>query len=101
MCAETDYMYIFIRGDLSSQQQIIQAAHSSTYIGSKYGGDSHIVLCGVKCENGLYDISEYLEGNSIDFHMFYEPDVKSYTSLTTEPLKGDKRKLMKKFKLLR
>ena len=97
---ENQYMYVFVSQQLSHPQQIVQASHASACIGAKYGGDTYIVLCGAESEVGLIAIAEYLDGKKIDYHMYYEPDISSYTALATLPLAGADRRHLKKFKLL-
>jgi hypothetical protein len=100
MAADTDYMYIFIREDISPPQQIVQASHASAIIGEKYHGDTSIVLCGAKNEEHLDVIASYLEQKGIDHAMFYEPDISACTAIATQPLSGKARSPLKKFELL-
>lgn len=99
----TPYMYLFIREDLSHAQQIIQTSHAVDEIGKRYKSDdiNHMVLCSATDEDHLHDIVEWLELQSIDHHMFYEPDIESFTAIATKPLRGQERFPMKKFKLKR
>jgi len=50
----------------------------------------------------MLEAAEHLKQHGIQFRMFYEPDNDAgYTAIATEPLRGDQRRPMKKFKLLR
>ena len=93
------YMYVFVRRDLSLPQQIVQASHASAKIGEDYHSDTNIVLFDSTNELSLKETADYLKHNEIKFNMFYEPDVDEFTSIATEPLLGDKRKLLNKFRL--
>ena len=100
--AETirQYMYMFVREDLSPSQQIVQAAHASALIGETYHADTNIVLFGSKSEADLKSHADHLSRHGIEFEMFFEPDINQYTAIATQPLVGDSRKPMRKFKLL-
>lgn len=97
------YIYMFVRGDLSHPQQIVQTAHAVDEIGKRHKTDktSYMVLCDAKNEESLYDISYHLKKHGIDHEMFYEPDISSCTAIATRPLVGDERKPLANFKLKR
>lgn len=96
---ERQYMYLFVRRDLSMPQQIVQASHASACIGQEFHADTNIVLLDCEHEIHLKDIAEHLESHKVSFTIFYEPDVDQYTSIATEPLCGAKRNCMKKYQL--
>lgn len=100
MCADTDYMYLFIRKDLSPPQMIVQASHAAAKIGEQYHGGTSIVLCGAENEDHLRVIADYLDQHDIAHHAFYEPDIDGHTAIATQPLTGKLRNPMKKFQLL-
>lgn len=95
------YMYLFVRDDLTAAQQIVQTAHAVDELNKKYphGPGNYMVLCSAKSESELFNISRYLEQDNIVHEMFFEPDVNSYTAIATQPLIGDLRKPMKRFRL--
>lgn len=98
------YMYLFIREDLSIPQQIIQTAHATDELSKRIEpteSTNFMVLFAAKCEEELIKIAEWLKSHSIDFELFFEPDIQAYTSIATEPLVGSKRELFKGFKLKR
>jgi hypothetical protein len=97
---ERQYMYVFVREDLSPPQQIVQAAHASALIGEQYHANTNIVLFGSSSEDELKHHAQYLESHDIEFEMFYEPDISQYTAIATQPLVGVSRKPLRKFKLL-
>ena len=96
------WMYLFIRRDLSQQQQIIQTAHAAHLIGSKSPVSDDVpnaVLISTHSENDLLDIKEYLDTNKIAAEMFYEPDISQHTAIATYPIRGEERKPLRKFGL--
>ena len=97
---ERQYMYLFTRQDLPLPQQIVQTAHAAAYIGERYHADTNIVLCGCPDEVKLKDIADYLASKNIEHECFYEPDIDAYTAIATQPLVGDLRKPMRKFRLM-
>ena len=98
---ETPYTYLIVRKDITVPQQIVQSAHASLDAGYAFGKHSHLVCCGVESENSLTSVAQYLDTNNILYKMFYEPDNKlGYTAICTEPLRGDNRNPMRKFRLL-
>ena len=101
MTEERQYMYLFTRQDLPFPQQIVQTAHAAAYIGERYHADTNIVLCGCSDEIKLKDIASYLDQNGIQHECFYEPDIDAYTAIATQPLIGESRKPMRKFRLMR
>ena len=97
------YMYLFIREDLSTPQQIIQTSHAAHVIGKNQECDSvpNAVLIGAKTEYDLLGIKEYLDYFEIAHEMFYEPDISQHTAIATYPLVGDQRLPLRKFDLMR
>jgi hypothetical protein len=97
------YIYMFVRGDLSHPQQIVQTAHAVDEIGKRHKTEetSFMVLCDAKNEESLYNIAGYLKEKNIDHEMFYEPDIGECTAIATQPLRGEARSSMKRFQLKR
>jgi|JI102314A2RNA_FD_contig_31_5877840_length_987_multi_2_in_0_out_0_1 hypothetical protein len=98
----TPYIYLFIREDLGPAQQIIQTAHAvdDLYRTIKPGDrTNHMVLFSIRSEQDLEETSMYLKDNDIHHEMFYEPDVLAHTAIATEPIRGEKRNLFRKFKM--
>lgn len=96
-------MYIFIREDLTHEQQIVQASHAALEAGFRFDAPTettHIVLIGAKDEMKLREIQLHLEDTRIEHEIFYEPDYDTgFTAIATRPLFGDERKHLRKFKL--
>lgn len=98
----SEYIYLFVRKDLSAQQQIIQTAHAIHQVGQnvKSSDVPNAVLFGASDEDELMRIQSHLASNDVAFEMFFEPDVQAYTAIATHPIEGEKRKLMRKFKMM-
>ncbi len=102
--SQINYIYSFIRTDLPFHQQLIQTAHSALEAGREHpdqNGTSHLILFEADSEQDLLNIALYLTNRGIQFHLFYEPDHNyGHTSLTTEPIYGNKqRSIFKNFTL--
>lgn len=91
------YLYLFIRTDLSPEVQAVQAAHATFELGldlarADYPEPVNFVLIGINSERELMQIKQELDRDGLKAHMFYEPDYDTgYTALATEPLRGDDR----------
>lgn len=83
-------------------QQIIQTAHATQEITKTSVNPErtcHFILFGIKDEDELIKTQMMLDMKGINTHLFYEPDISSHTSLCTEPIYGEQRKIFKKFKM--
>lgn len=99
--SDTAYTYLFIRKDLAPSQRIVQASHAAHNAGERFGAHSHMILFGISSEAEMLKTAAYLENKGIDFEMFFEPDFDTgYTAICTRPLRGDERKIMRRFTLL-
>jgi transcriptional regulatory protein LevR len=97
------YIYLFIRKDLSPQQQIIQASHVTHLIGTKQPEITetpNTVLIGLHSKDGLSEMVQYLDSNEIPYELFYEPDIEEYTAIATYPLRGKDRTPLRRFSLM-
>jgi hypothetical protein len=62
----------------------------------------HLVLCGVASEQRLLRAADHLFRWNIRYALFREPDrAGEATALATEPLGGDRRQLLERFRCLR
>lgn len=93
--------YTFVRTDIPLQAQLVQACHSAMQAGALWKGEKlNLVLLQTDSEQSLLDISKFLLENGINHVTFFEPDDDmGHTSITTEPLCSEKRKLLNNFKL--
>ena len=95
------FIYMFIRKDLSSTQQIIQAAHAVDSLKREGTDTNYMCLFGVDSESELIDVAKYLFDCGIQHEMFFEPDIQSHTAIATMPLRGKVREKLKHFNLLK
>jgi hypothetical protein len=99
----TPYTYCFIRKDMPTHYQIIQAAHATQEITKEIDhpeNTCHFILFEAKDEQDLIDIKMRLEDKGIKSHMFHEPDYDTgHTAIATEPIYGNDRRFFKKFKM--
>lgn len=99
------YAYTFIRKDLPIQHQLVQACHSALEAGSEFKEPHKIpnlILCQALDERHLNNIGNFLDSHNIRYHKFFEPDNNmGYSSITTEPLSIEKKKVLSNFKLWR
>lgn len=98
------HCYTFLRTDIPLADQIVQASHSAIEAGRELQIPSHcnLVLLQIENEKDLLDTACFLLQNGIRYEMFFEPDDNmGHTSITTEALTDEKRKLLSKFKLWR
>lgn len=99
------HAYTFIRKDLQIQHQLVQACHSALEAGSRFHSSNLIpslVLCSAENEVHLNEISLFLDKHQIKYHKFFEPDNDmGYSSITTEPLSLERKKVLSNFKLWR
>lgn len=101
------YIYLFVREDLSKCQQIIQTAHAVDELNKDLDPvdvtsvTNYMVLFPAAGEFELIEISAYLNAAGIDHHMFFEPDIDSYTAIAVKPLVGDQRIPMQIFSTMK
>ena len=99
------YVYTFIRKDLAINHQIVQACHSALEAGSEFkeaGKIPNLVLLELKDQEHLYNTEDFLKSHGIRFHNFFEPDNDiGHSSITTEPLTKEQKKVLSNFRLWR
>jgi len=99
------YTYTFIRRDLPIQHQLVQACHSALEAGAEFKIPdiiSNLILLDAEDKDHLSDIARFLDDHDIRYHMFFEPDNgMGYSSITTEPLTRNRKKLLSNFKMWR
>lgn len=100
------YIYSIIRKDIPLADQIVQTAHSAFHAGNETkdldGNVPSLILLETPDKESLLALSKKLFDAHIMYHMFYEPDDDfGYTSLTTQPLNEDQRKLFSNLRLWR
>lgn len=99
-------MYVLVRRDIPAAQQSVQACHAAIEAARKFlaPGDEHphLVLCGIADGSMLLRERERLDARGVRTACFYEPDIGGeLTAIATEPLSGDARRLMRRYKILK
>jgi len=100
-------MYIFVRTDLSASQCAVQSCHAAIEAANHFDFDSledhpYVVILSARDESRLHRVRKYLIGEGIKHVHFYESDLDDQlTALATEPIHGDRRKLFRKYQLLK
>lgn len=101
------YIYTFIRKDISPAQQIVQLGHACHEAGKLLSKDEHryvssLILLVANDEADLKSIARKIDCAGIDFHMFFEPDMNSYTAICSRPVVADReRQFFRKWDLYR
>jgi hypothetical protein len=100
------YVYFFVRQDLSKEQVVVQTAHAASVIASKIPDKDwtkiSFVVIGVASEEELADVVFAIEP-SIANIKFREPDIKNQvTAIATYPMNANNpnRKWLKRYELL-
>ena len=98
------YMYIFVRKDLSKEQQAIQSVHAAIESTKKWpylGYHPRLVLIGVKNEEKLKKILDNAREHGIIMAEFFEDDV-GMTAIASRPIISEEdRNVFKKYQLLK
>jgi hypothetical protein len=103
---EPEYLFIFVRQDISKEQQAVQAAHATFCAGREYLHHSpekvNFVLVGVPDELHLVDVGCTLNDNYVKYVTFREPDLsETQTAIATQPLKEHQKRFLKHYPLLK
>lgn len=103
--SEDLYTFVFIRQDLSKEQQVVQSAHATLVLGSKLQGYDHtklnFVVCGAKDLSELNQVKEHINGNGMETVEFTEPDLNNeVTALASFPMSVSKKRCMRRYKIL-
>lgn len=100
------YLYIFVRKDLPSKEQItVQACHAaieaSRHFLTKETFHPSLVVLQVDNEEDLEEVTLYLREHGIGCKEFYESWYNdSLTAVGTEIITGEKRRILRNYKLL-
>jgi hypothetical protein len=102
--SENDYLFIFVRQDISPEQQAVQSAHAVYKAGCEYKhkpDETYFVLIGVANEEELEEAKAKLASRSVEFVEFYEPDLgDSLTAIATRPIKEHRKRFLKHYRKL-
>jgi hypothetical protein len=102
---ERDYTFIFVRQDISPEQQAVQAAHATYVAGAKFKPENaeevHFVLIGVPNLQELTQVRFKLKKYGVEDVIFREPDLENQaTAVATQVMKETQKRFLKKYKKL-
>lgn len=99
-----NYIYIFVRLDLSISQRAVQSAHAAIEAARSIPPQAehpHLVLIGLKNEKKLKEIQIELDKQDIQTYTFNESDRNNeMTSFATELISEEKKYIFRRFMLL-
>lgn len=100
------YVYIFVRQDLSNEQQLVQAAHVALVLGNKLKKDSvaelYFAVIGIPQLSDFCKVMKDLKKHGTQYECFYEPDQgNTLTAIATHPIKKDERGILLDYQRLR
>ena len=101
-----EYIYVFVRKDLSPERRLVQACHAAVESGMLFCDRAHydslhahnLVILGVK---GVDELNEAFNNNKIEATMFYDNDLEQNTAFATRPVKDEERAAFKEYKTLK
>lgn len=107
---DTTYAYMFVKQDMSREQQMVQCGHVSMVLGQavsehKYDAKNlHFIVFGVANEAALLEKMSFLHNKNIKYVSFIEPDMNdAFTAIACLPMKKSlaiRKKLFNNDKLL-
>lgn len=94
-----NYIYVFVRNDLSIEQQTIQTAHVTfeMAIRSAFVNSPKAVLVRIENLEKLLEVGSFLREKNIKYEIFHEPDIYEHTAIITYPLKTEEITQLSKF----
>src|SRR6478736_5754001 len=98
------YVYIFLRQDMSVEQQIVQASHVPLALGQQLDDTRELYFSVIGTPNleGLDGIINHLVHEHVAYKTFFEPDMNNeYTAVATFPIKAYARGSLLKYRPLR
>jgi hypothetical protein len=101
-----EYVYIFVRQDLSPEQQLVQAAHVTLVLGNKLKrtdvSELYFSVIGIPQLSDFCQVMKDLKAHGSKYEIFYEPDQgNTMTAIATHPIRKDARGILLNYKLLR
>jgi hypothetical protein len=99
------YTYVFIRQDLSIEQQMVQIGHVCMKLGVNVpdanADTTHFVLVGVRNEEALLAVESILDSFDFDYVMFEEDKPKAhFTAIATHPIPENRKGPLRAFNIL-
>jgi hypothetical protein len=101
------YSYIFVRQDISPEQQLIQFGHVCCVMGKYLPSNVcphslHFVGIGVRDEFELTEVIDLIRCNNQVAYFFQEPDINGeITAVASSPVKGECREAFSSFQTLK
>lgn len=99
--SEPEYMFIFVRQDISPEYQAVQGMHVAYKAGHHFKSnpdETYFVLVGVPNEESLEEIKEKLDANAVGSVEFKEPDIGNVvTAVASEPIKAHRKRFLKNY----
>jgi hypothetical protein len=103
-----EYVYFFVRTDISQEQQVVQNSHVALKLGAELAkhhidtDDLYFVVCNAFDEEELYDFEAFFHLYDVPTVRFFEPDLgNSLTAFATFPIpERKKNRYFKQFSLL-
>lgn len=96
------YIYTLVRKDIPIADQLVQTGHACLEAGYAFPTKTkcNLVLLELEDLDHLQNTVELLQKKNIQFITFTEPDDNmGLTAICTEPIFGNRRKVLQKFKL--
>ncbi len=95
-------VYVFVRLDLTHPQQVVQACHACLGLTRPVDEVPSVIVIGIKSEEKLKGVIEYLKSINLDFSEFREPDLDNQlTAVATEPVREADKGLFRRYQLLK
>ncbi len=93
-------IYVFVRTDISVEQQMVQAAHAAAEAARLYYQPDHgiasLIILAVPNRQALYRAATQVEALGIAYELFFEPDWDmGHSALGTRPLLDTERPLLR------
>lgn len=97
-------LYVFVRTDISLEQQMVQAAHAAAEAGRAFYEAEHgiasLIVLAVPSQEALYKVQAHLATLDIAHQMFFEPDFNiGDSAIGTRPLLDAERPLLRRYPL--
>jgi hypothetical protein len=105
-----EYVYIFVRQDLSPEYQLVQAAHAAAKMGHRLGQGGieeeqfdglYFSVIGVEDQFALGKAMADVQSRGHTVYLFREPDIGDQpTAFASEPIRADARRGLRSYKRL-
>ena len=96
------YFYVFVRQDIPLADQLCQVAHACLAAGKRFRHPNHtnLVLLSVPDLPALKEVEDRCVKHQVGYFINFEPDDDMQeTSIATEPVAGERRRLFSQYRL--